>query len=144
MDILELIRSYSFNDFKNVVLDDYNIKNSNDETLFFLAMKYFKIKIAEVIFMKCRYISSLNNPNLDGDTPLHIILKRNCPKEVLEFLLDHNGAQSLSNVNKDGETPLIIAIKNNHFENVKVLCEFDRTYNALLTLVKKIYIIKQR
>ena len=110
-----------------------NIKNSEGETPFFVACKYFKKELCDYLFLKIPKLSDLSIKDNEGRTVLFRVIERGCPECILEWLLDHGASGDLCKVNNKGVTPLSIACQNNYLHLVKILCEFNENFNALLT-----------
>jgi len=77
------------------LLDSYNPRKKDNE-----------IDFDKKVTLLKQYLVSLQAPNTEGDTPLHLaVVKGN--KELLEKVLSFGG--DINSQNKDGETPLIKA-----------------------------------
>ena len=115
-----LIEKLSVNNIDELLVlsEEYGIGN-----MLHIACMYKYVELAKSILEWLCTVEAVNEPNLNGDTPLHVAANTNT-SALLELLLACDGANPNAK-NAKGDTVLIAACKNDCFECAKILTFFQ-------------------
>ncbi|CAH1801017.1 unnamed protein product [Owenia fusiformis] len=106
------------------IIPNFNLKDSNDQTVLGLALWNGYLNIAETLLNGG---SNINDVNAEGMTLLHqAIVKQDTPSAL--FLLQHSADMNVRT--SDNETPLQLAIKRHLPVVVDILCQRGANMNV--------------